>query len=72
LGDTRTLHKDYLNTTDFLNGNTIDIIIDMNYFNLPAKYKVFFYAFGKKDHNDPYTIDFLRWIYVPPPEFKYL
>ena len=49
LGDTRTLHKDYLNTTDFLNGNTIDITIDMNYFNLPAKYKVFFYAFGKKE-----------------------
>ena len=24
----------------------------------------------KKNHNDPYTIDFLRWIYVPPPEFK--
>jgi hypothetical protein len=69
-GDTRILHKDYLNTTDFLNGNTIDITIDMNYFNLPNKYKVFFYAFGKKDHNAPYTIDFLRWIYVPPPEFK--
>ena len=48
-GDTRILHKDYLNTTDFLNGNTIDITIDMNYFNLPDKYKVFFYAFGKKE-----------------------
>jgi hypothetical protein len=69
-GDTRILHKDYLNTTDFLNGNTIDITIDMNYFNLPDKYKVFFYAFGKKDLHAPYTIDFLRWIYVPPPEFK--
>lgn len=47
-GDTRTLHKDYLNTTDFLNGNTIDITIDMNYFNLPLSIKYFFTPLEKR------------------------
>lgn len=70
-GDSIILHEEYVNMSDFRKGNTVNIIMNMSHFNLPDKYKMFFYAIAEKpERGAPRTIDFLRWIYVPPPEFK--
>ena len=45
--------------------------MNMSYFNLPDKYKIFFYALGiKNETGAPRTIDLLGWTYIPPPNFK--
>ena len=70
-GDTIILHEEYVNMSKFRKGNTVNINMNMSHFNLPDKYKLFFYAIGKKyEQGTPWTIDFLRWIYFPPPEFN--
>jgi hypothetical protein len=67
-GDSRIIHQNYVNIDDFRKNNTINFVVNETYFNLSDKYRVFFYADGTKPHANA-TIDFLRWIYIPPPEF---
>jgi hypothetical protein len=68
-GDNRIIHQNYVNIDDFRKNNTINFVVNETYFNLSDKYRVFFYADGTKPHTTTPTIDFLRWIYIPPPEF---
>jgi hypothetical protein len=67
-GDTRIIHQNYIDVDDFRKNNTLNFVVNETYFNLSDNYRVFFYAYGGKP-GAPYTIDFLRWIYIPPPEF---
>ena len=70
-GDTIVLYDEELNNDEFRDGNTVNIIMNMSYFNVPDKYKIFFYAYGLKNEiGAPETIDFLGWTYIPPPNFK--
>ncbi len=53
------------------NGHVVKLSLNLSKISHPEKYKVFFYAYNSnKDNFAPWTLDLVRWIYIPPPEFR--
>jgi hypothetical protein len=71
-GQHRSIVTDITNYTKFLenvNGNYIQLDLDLSKILSPPKYRVFFYAYSLT--NDfQWLLNAVRWIYVPPIEFK--
>ena len=52
-------------------GHVIKLSVPLKDIYPEKNYRIFVYAYnGKKDPNSPKTLDLVRWIYIPPPEFR--
>lgn len=53
------------------NGHVVNLSVNLSKISYPEKYRVFFYAYNSnKEKGAPWTVDLVRWVYVPPPEFR--
>lgn len=81
-GQHRSIVHDTTDYTKFLentNGNYIQLDLNLSKILSPPKYRVFFYAYSfdnlynnymQKIKSFQWLLDGIRWIYIPPPEFK--
>ncbi len=53
------------------NGHVVKLSLNLSQISYPEKYRVFFYAYNSnRDRYAPWTVDPVRWVYIPPPEFR--
>jgi hypothetical protein len=68
-GKTKVLYNatNYKNFYETLE-NYVTLSFDLDQLLNPKKYKILFYAETKKEEEQPYLVDFTRWVAIPPPQ----
>ena len=59
-----TNYKNFYNVHE----NYVTLSFDLDQLLNPKKYKILFYAETKKEEEQSYLTDFIRWVAIPPPQ----